>query len=310
MSSAQTQAADQTPSAKRRRGGMSDSTLVKLFIWPTLALLLAMNVFPLFYSLILSFTKYSAISNQPPVFVGVQNYVNLLADPQLWTYFVITGRYVFLSVGIELVLGFGLALLLREPFRGSSFITTLILVSMMMSPVVVGLFFKLVYNPGYGIFNLLLGYGVGGGPDWIGSSQHALWSVVITDVWIWTPFVMLISMAGLSAIPSYLYEAARMDRASSWFQFWRITLPQVAPMLMIALLFRTIEAFKSFDIVMGLTAGGPGDSTELVAVSLYRLAFLGNWNTGKACALAYIVLVIIIGVSNIYIKYLDKIKEG
>jgi len=289
---------------------MSDSTLVKLFIWPTLALLIAMNVFPLFYSLILSFTKYSAIANKPPIFVGVQNYVDILADPQLWTYFIITGRYVFLSVGIELILGFGLALLLREPFRGSGLITTLILVSMMMSPVVVGLFFKLIYNPGYGIFNLLLGYGVGGGPDWIGSSQHALWSVVITDVWIWTPFVMLISMAGLSTIPSYLYEAARMDRASSWFQFWRITLPQVAPMLMIALLFRTIEAFKSFDIVMGLTAGGPGDSTELVAVKLYRLAFLGDWNTGKACALAYIVLVIIIGVSNIYIKYLDKIKEG
>ena len=208
MSSAQTQAADQTASARRRRRGMSDSTLVKLFIWPTLALLLAMNVFPLFYSLILSFTKYSAIANKPPVLVGVQNFVDLLADPQLWTYFAVTGRYVVLGVGIELVLGFGLAMLLREQFRGSGLITTLILVPMMMSPVVVGLFFKLIYNPGYGIFNLLLGYGVGGGPDWIGSSQHALWSVVIVDVWMWTPFVMLISMAGLSAIPDYLYEAA------------------------------------------------------------------------------------------------------
>jgi multiple sugar transport system permease protein len=121
---------------------------------------------------------------------------------------------------------------------------------------------------------------------------------------------MLLCLAGLSAIPDYLYEAAEIDRASTWYQFWRITLPQVAPLLLIAVLFRTIEAFKTFDLVMGLTGGGPGDATELVAVNLYRLAFLGQWNTGKASALAYIVLVIIIGVSNIYIKYLNKIKEG
>jgi multiple sugar transport system permease protein len=305
-----TQAPVHSRAPARRHRAMSDTTLVKLFIWPTLGLLIAMNVFPLLYSLILSFHKYSAIANKPPVFIGLQNYVDILADPQLWAYFSLTGRYVFLSVGIEMILGFGLAMLLRERFRGSSIIATLILVPMMMSPVVVGLFFKLFYNPGYGIFNLLLGYGVGRGPDWIGSTQHALWSVIFVDAWIWTPFVMLISLAGLTAIPEYLYEAAEIDRASSWFQFWRITLPQVAPLLMIAVLFRTIEAFKSFDIVMGLTAGGPGDATELVSVKLYRMAFLGSWDTGKASALAYIVLVIIVGISNIYIRYLNRVKEG
>jgi multiple sugar transport system permease protein len=118
---------------------------------------------------------------------------------------------------------------------------------------------------------------------------------------------MLLCLAGLSAIPDYLYEAAEIDRASAWYTFWRITLPMVAPLLLIAVLFRTIEAFKTFDLVMGLTGGGPGDSTELVAVNLYRIAF-PNWQTGKASALAYIVLVIITGVSNVYVKYLNQIK--
>src|SRR5574341_766919 len=116
---------------------------------------------------------------------------------------------------------------------------------------------------------------------------------------MWTPFVMLLILSGLKAIPDYLYEAAAIDRASSWFQFRRITLPQVAPLVLIALLYRTIEALsRAFDLVMGMTGGGPGEQTELVAVNLYRLAFQGQLQTGRASALAYMVLVIIIGISN------------
>ena len=295
---------------RRRRQGLSDRAVVRFFLWPTLILLIAMNIFPLIYSLVLSFHDFSAISREPPVWVGLKNFRNILTDEQLWIYFRVTGRYVVLTVGLSVLIGFGLAMLLRRRFRGSGIVTTLILIPMMMSPVIVGLFWKLIFNPGYGIFNYLLGFGIGQGPDWLGSTRYALWAIVIADAWIWSPFVMLIALAGLSAIPDYLYEAAEIDRASSWFQFWRITLPQVAPMLLIAVLFRTIEAFKAFDIVMGLTAGGPGDATELVAVKLYRIAFLGNWNTGKASALGYIMLVIVISVSNLYIRYLNRIREG
>ena len=119
---------------------------------------------------------------------------------------------------------------------------------------------------------------------------------------------MLLVLSGLKAIPDYLYEAAVIDRASSWFQFWRITLPQVAPLLMIAILFRTIEAIKSFDLVMGMTGGGPGVQTELIAVNLYRQAFLGQFRTGPASALAYIILIIIIAISNLYTRYLNKMR--
>lgn len=291
----------------RHQRALSDDTLRRLFLWPTLVLLIAFNIFPLLYSLGLSFTDFSAIANRPPNFIGLQNYRDILGDPQLWIYFRNTAFYVVVSVALETLVGFGLALLLRRKFRGSGLITTLILTPMMLSPVVVGLFWKLIFNPNYGIFNYLLGYPPGRGPDWLGNPALAIWAVVIVDVWMWAPYVMLLCLAGLSAIPDYLYEAAEIDRAGPLFTFWRITLPMVAPLLLIAVLFRTIEAFKTFDLVMGLTGGGPGDATELVAVNLYRIAF-PNWQTGKASALAYIVLVLIIGVSNVYIKYLNQIK--
>jgi len=303
----------------RRRRHLSDRAIQNLFIWPTLILLIAMNLFPLFYSLYLSFTNYSAIARQPPLWVAFENFRNILNDEQLWEYFATTGQYALMTVGLQTIVGFGLAMLVREKFRGSGIVTTLILIPMMISPVVVGLFWKLMYNPTFGFFNYLLGFShPATAPDMIASRFAgqpvpglALFAVVLVDVWMWSPFVMLLVLSGLNAIPDYLYEAAAIDRASPWFQFWRITLPQVAPLLLIAVLFRTIEAFKSFDLVMGMTGGGPGTQTELIAVNLYRQAFLGQWRTGRASALAYIILIIIIAVSNLYIKYLNQMRgEG
>ena len=184
--------------------------------------------------------------------------------------------------------------------------TTLLILPMTMSPVIIGLMWRLFYDPNYGMFNYLLGLGR---MDWISDPRVNFYSIVIVDIWMWTPFVMLLILSGLKAIPDYLYEAAAIDRASAWFQFRRITLPQVAPLVLIALLFRTIEAFsKSFDLVMGLTGGGPGDQTEIISVSLYRQAFQGQWQTGRASALAYMVLIIIIAVSNLYIRNLNRMK--
>jgi multiple sugar transport system permease protein len=303
---------------KSKRRHLSDRAIQNLFIWPTLILLIAINLFPLFYSLYLSFTDYSAIANQQPIWVAFENFSRVLNDEQMWEHFSVTGRYVLFSVGLQLVLGFMLAMLVREKFLGSGVVTTLILVPMMLSPVVVGLFWKLMYNPTFGYFNYLIGFNnPATAPDWLASRFAgepvpglALWAVIIVDVWMWTPFVMLLILSGLKAIPEYLYEAAAIDRASAWFQFWRITLPQVAPLVMIAVLFRTIEAMnKSFDLVMGMTGGGPGSQTEVVAVNLYRQAFQGQWRTGRASALAYVVLIIIIAVSNLYIRNLNRMRN-
>jgi len=302
-----------------RQRHLSNRAITNIFIWPTLALLIAMNVFPLFYSLYLGFTNYSAIAQKAPVWVAFQNFSTILNDKNLWQYFATTGRYALMSVTLQVLVGFALAMLVREKFKGGSLLTTLILIPMMISPVVVGLFWKLMYNPSFGFFNFLLGMSdPSKSPDWLASRLAgqpvpglALLAVAIVDVWMWAPFVMLLVLSGLKAIPDYLYEAAAVDRASSWFQFWRITLPQVAPLLLIAVLFRTIEAFKSFDLVMGMTGGGPGVQTELISVDLYRIAFLGQFRTGYGSALAYIILIVIIAISNLYIKYLNKSKgEG
>jgi len=305
-----------TSQPSNRRRHLSDRAILNLFIWPTLILLIAMNIFPLFYSLYLSFTDYSAIAREIPIWIGFDNFSKILNDEQLWQYFATTGQYVLLSVGLQTIFGFGMAMLVREKFRGSGLLTTLILVPMMLSPVVVGLFWKLMYNPTFGYVNYLLGFtNPVAAPDFLASSWAresipglALIAVVLVDAWMWTPFVMLLVLSGLKAIPDYLYEAAAIDRASSWFQFWRITLPQVAPLLLIAVLFRTIEAIKSFDLVMGMTGGGPGGQTELIAINLYRQAFQGQFRTGPASALAYIILIIIIAISNLYIRYLNQMR--
>jgi multiple sugar transport system permease protein len=305
-----------TSQARPRQRHLSDRAIINLFIWPTLILLILINVLPLVYSLYLSFTEYSATGSQAPVWIGLENFIDLLNDEDMWQFFATTGRYALITVAFQTILGFGLAMLVREKFNGSGLVTTLILIPMMLSPVVVGFFWKLMYNPTFGYFNYLIGFSNPvAGPDMLASSfarsfvpNLALVAVALVDIWMWTPFVMLLVLSGLKAIPDYLYEAAAIDRASSWFQFWRITVPQVMPLLMIAILFRTIEAFKSFDLVMGMTGGGPGVQTELIAINLYRQAMLGSWDTGRSSALAYMILIVILAVSNLYILYLNRMK--
>ena len=144
--------------------------------------------------------------------------------------------------------------------------------------------------------------------DMIGSVTLAPWSIVMVDTWMWTPYVMLICLAGLRSIPDYLYEAAEVDRASKLRQFWSITLPMVLPFLMLAVLFRGIENFKMFDLVVQLTGGGPGSTTELTSINLKREAF-EKWRTGYASAYAIILFVTVFGLASIYVKALNRVKE-
>ena len=287
------------------RKGFSDLQIRNLFIFPTLVFLIVVNIFPLFYSLFLSFADYSAIAHRPIDWIGIRNYRELLHDPTIWESFYLTMKYVIISVAGQVLIGFGIALLLNRNLPAKGLLTTLLLLPMMMSMAIVGLFWKLIYNPSWGIVNYLLGLGKF---EWVSNPDFALLAIAITDIWMWAPFVMLLSLAGLSAIPQYLYEAASIDRASWWFTFRRITLPLVSPLLLIAVIFRTLEAFKTFDLAYIMTGGGPGTATELIAIRLYNMAF-PQWQTGRSCALAYILLIMVIGITNIYIKYLNKLKE-
>lgn len=288
-----------SPAARR---GLSDLSIRNLFIIPTIAFLIVFNIFPLIYSLGYSFTDFRASSNAPAEFVGLQNYRDLLEDEHVWNNFSVTARYVIVSVGGQVLLGFGVAMLLnrRIPFKG--LFTTLLLVPMMMSPVVVGLFWQLLYSPSWGIINYALGLG---DFAWLSDPDVALYAIAITDIWMWSPFVMLLCLAGLSAIPQHLYEAAAIDRAGRWFTFTRITLPLVAPLLLIAVIFRTMEAFKTFDLAFIMSSQ---ETTELIAIRLYRLAFQ-EWQTGPSCALAYMVLIMVLAITNIYVKYLNRARD-
>ncbi len=267
-----------------------------------MAFLIIFNVFPLLYSLGFSFTDFRASSKAAVNFVGLKNYTDILADPVIWRSFSTTLWYVIVSVSGQFVVGFGLALMLNRPIPGKGFLTTLLLLPMMLSPVVVGLFWKLIYDPSWGILNYALGLGK---TAWLTDANLALYAVAITDIWMWSPFVMLLSLAGLSAVPKHLYEAASIDRASKFYTFFRITLPLVAPILLIAVIFRTMEAFKTFDIAFVMT-GQP--QAELISSRLYKMAF-AQWQTGPASALAYIVLIMVLCITNIYVKYLNKAKE-
>ncbi len=281
---------------------MSDLAIRNLFIIPTIVFLIVFNIFPLLYSLGYSFTDFRASTSAPWNFVGLENYRTLLNDPFIWNNFAITAKYVIVSVTGQVIVGFGVAMLLNReiPFKG--LITTLLLLPMMLSMAVVGLFWKLLYDPSFGIINYALGLGRF---EWLSNPDVALYAVALTDIWMWSPFVMLLSLAGLSAVPKHLYEAAAIDRAGPLYTFFRITLPLVAPILMIAIIFRTMEAFKTFDLAYILTSQ---PTTEVISIRLYKMAFQ-EWQTGMSCALAYIMLIMVIAITNIYVKYLNKVKE-
>ena len=290
------------PRSRAAVRGWSDITIRNLFVIPTILFLIVFNIFPLLYSLGYSFTDFRASTKDPVNFIGLKNYMDLLSDPNIWSNFTITAQYVIVSVVGQVVVGFGLALLLNRSFPLKGLVTTLLLLPMMLSMAVVGLFWKLLYDPNFGIINYALGLGK---LEWLGDPNIALYAVALTDIWMWSPFVMLLSLAGLSAVPKHLYEAASIDRASRIYTFFRITLPLVAPILLIAIIFRTMEAFKTFDLAY-VMSGQP--TTEVVSIRLYKMAFQ-EWQTGKSCALAYIVLIMVLCITNVYVKYLNKAKE-
>jgi multiple sugar transport system permease protein len=296
--------------APRKGQGLSDRALAWLFVGPTIVLLLAFNIFPLLWTIWLSFTNFRA--NRPNAevsWIGISNYQRVLTDEAIWLNMRTTAHFLCSSIALELLLGFALALLLNRRFRSHSFWSTAILLPMMLAPAVVGTFWKYFFEPQYGIFNYIVGFF--GAPEkftMLGDVDLSPWAIVLVDTWMWTPYVMLLLLAGLRSIPPYLYEAAEIDRASEWTKFWRITLPMVMPFIILALLFRSIENFKMFDLVDQLTNGGPGSVTELASIHLKREAF-EKWRTGYSSAFAIVLFVAIYGMSLVTVRFLDKVKQ-
>lgn len=290
--------------------GLSDRAVAWIFITPTLLLLLAINIYPLIYAISMSFTNFYANKLGREIkWVGLKNYAKILGKEAIWERMQITASFMFWTLLLQAIIGLSLALLLNKKFKGNELLTTLIVLPMMLSPAVVGVFWTYLYNPQVGLFNYIVNFFYDFGSfDMIGSSTLAPWAIVIVDTWMWTPFTMLICLAGLRSIPNYLYEAAEVDRANRLQQFIYITIPSVLPFLLLALLFRGIENFKMFDMVVELTSGGPGSATELASIQLKREAF-EKWKTGYSSAYAVILFVTIFGFGNVYVKVMNKIKD-
>ena len=299
-------------SPSKRRGAREGSFLKLGFVGPTLLFLIALNLFPLFYNVVLSFTN-AELSQSDYSFVGGRNYhviFDTVTSPKFGDALRTTGVFVAVAVTLELVIGFCLALALKSKFTGKSVVLTVLLVPMMLSPAVMGLFWNLILSAHNGILNQALG-GLGlPTPRWLTDPKLKLTAVLLVDVWMWTPYMMLIALAGLNAIPGYIYEAAEIDRASTWTVFRRITLPMCAPLLFLAVLFRMTDALKQFDLVMALT--GPNDaSTQTLSALLYQLTF-GNQKVGLGSAYACVVLVVVIALASVFTRYLDWLakKQG
>jgi multiple sugar transport system permease protein len=299
------------PPVAKQIKGLSDRAIAWIFVAPTIIILLAINIFPLIWTIYLSFTNYAVNRpNRDVSFVGLRNYERILSDEGTWATMQATAHFLIWTIVIQVLIGFTLAYLINKKFRGNDLWTTIIVFPMMLSPAVVGNFWTFLYQPQIGLFNYVVSFFTGVDPSsfsMIASVDLAPWAIIIVDTWMWTPFVMLICLAGLRSIPDSIYEAAECDRASKWRQFWTITIPMILPFLMLAVLFRGIENFKMFDLVVQLTGGGPGNTTTLTSIDLKREAF-EKWRTGFSSAYAVILFVTVFGLASIYVKALNKVK--
>jgi multiple sugar transport system permease protein len=263
-----------------------------LMITPALVVLGLVYFYPLGYNIDLSFSNWPIKEALPKYYVGLDNYARLFSDKDFQTVVWNTVFFTILSVPTEFFLGLGLALLLNKEIKGKSVFITILALPMIVAPVIAALAWKWLYFYDYGALNYVLSF-VGVQPIlWMSDVNYAIYSVIIADVWTTTPFMMLILYAGLQMIPTQLYEAAKIDGASHWNIFWRITLPSLKSVLIVALMIRTIDAFtKLFDMVYVITGGGPGYATEVLPTFGYKEAFT-FFEFGRAAAVTMITLLL------------------
>jgi multiple sugar transport system permease protein len=262
--------------------------------------MLGIGIFPLFFSIGISLIRWEPkIPGRP--FVGLANFRDILTSVEYWTSMRTTWIVVAAGVTLEFFLGLGLALLLVQKIRGKRFFLAVLMLPVMMVPIVVGYTWRILWHPSYGPINQILGWFAGHRVTipWLTRTDTAFFAIIVTEVWQWTPFMFLVLLAGLTSVNPELAEAASIDGASRWQAFWRVTMPVIRPVILVAILIRTLDALKLFDIVFVLTAGGPGYTTQPVAFYLYRTGarFFRMSHTAAGAWVFLIVVTIIITVA-------------
>lgn len=284
-----------------------DRALPYLLLAPAIAVLVALSIYPLIYSIKVSFQTGAGVR----AVWSLGNFTRLFSDRFFLAALGHTLIYALVALTFEFLLGLGLALLLNEALRGRTVFRALLLVPMMLPPVVVGVVWRLMLNPNFGAINgTLKGAGVNTTAlTWTASPKLALASVIFVDIWQWTPFMFLVLLAGLQAIPQEPYEAALIDGSSRWQTFVHVTLPLLKPAILIALLLRTMDLLRVFDQVFILTEGGPGFATETISLYIYRTAFRFS-DFGYAAAMSFVLLILTNIISLLYIRLLQRQEEG
>jgi multiple sugar transport system permease protein len=265
-----------------------------LFLAPTVIVLLGLVVFPLVFSLSLSLHDWNVIRTAKWKFIGLGNYSTILfEDPYFRKAFLVTALYLIGTVPIQFALGLGVALILYRITRKIiGLLRTTMVIPAIMTPIVVGIIWRLMYNPDMGMLNYLLSL-IGLPPvNWTGMPVSALPSVMMADIWEWTPFMALIMLAGLQALPREPLEAAVVDGASNWQALRLIILPLMSPVMLVAILIRLMDSFKTFDLIFVLTQGGPGMSTEVLNYYTYRYGFK-FFHMGYASALSWLLVIVL-----------------
>ncbi len=286
------------PTTKRDRGASY------VFLMPTILLILTLSIFPLLFSLVLAFMSWDLSRLEGGIrFIGLQNFQTLIGDARFWNTAKVTVIFVVASVGLQYLLGLGLATLLNQEIRFRRFFRVAFLIPMMLTPAAVGYIGRMLFNESQGPINDMIKHLGGPAIPWLSNPTLALPSLVLLDTWEWVPFMVIVLLAGLQSLPPEVFESAQVDGANEWQVFRHITFPMLAPVSITVILIRALEAFKLFDIVMVMTGGGPGTATETVTMYAYIVG-MKNGNLGYASAIAYSLLVMVIIFSTLFINSL------
>jgi multiple sugar transport system permease protein len=294
------------PHRLSRFGDWADRNFKWLLVGPAVLLILALSVYPLLFSLVVSFINYDF---QVPGhhFVGLQNFRMVVMDPVARWSLVLTALLSGASVAIEFALGLAIALIMVRSFPGRGLIMSILIVPLFISPVIVGQAWTLLLQRPFGPTNYILGALLGREVtiSWLTESPWLYISLIIADVWQWTPFMFVILLAGLTSIPPNLYEAAELDGVNAWQVFWAITVPHLAPMMLLAITFRLLDAIRMFDTIFIMTGGGPGTSTYTASYYLYTIGFT-QFHLSQATAGSWLFLIFTALVVTLLVRRLLK----
>jgi multiple sugar transport system permease protein len=283
-----------------------DRNIRYLFPLPAFLVALGLFIYPIFQLFLLSLSRWELTTTEPRIFVWFENFIRAFqADPHFWSAIWLMLYYAFASVFIQLVIGFALALMLNREFRGESVVRMLLLFPIIATPVAMSLTWSMMMNPMMGVLNYLLSL-LGLGPlDWAASTATVMPALIMVEVWHWTPFMMLVLLAGLKNLPKDPFEAATIDGASKLQIFTKITLPLMQPYIVLVIIFRLIHGFRVFDKIFVISGGGPNRASETLNLMIYHEAF-GALNYGFGSALGMVMLVIILVISLGIFRYRER----